>query len=695
MGKLIVSSFLILIVVLSVGCTENKGGPVAPQNQTTSQIDTDCNTPLCLTDSISLLELQDRHIDENVLKIFSAAVDPVRNRIYVSGILTPNIAIMDGATESCIGTMDSGMGWEYSLKYLHIDYVKNYLYIIDGSKGELIRIDLNNGNIKGPIPIGSRSGIAAVDTKRGRIYITSRFSPHFSAYDGSTLNLLFKTDEMSEGTGDMVYNEKKDLLYILDFLNPKINVFDPKSNKIIEKITYDNSCCGGNSKQLAYDPERNSFFILVARHVEVVDYAGKSINSIDIEWGRDIERIAFEPDSKKLLVLTVDKEKEGQVSGVGGHLEVYDPYSVNRFYDISFGKKPHRLEVNTANNKIYIPNGDASVLWSISTDTFDKATPIRVGDSIEQVVLSKNGEKLYLNSRLGGSYLIEYDTNSGSYQTFKSGTWPIPIRVDSNRENLFVLNAWDSTLSVYSLYPNRTLLSTISLGIPKGTTDRLPDMIVDSANGIAYVAYPEFGQIIVVDWKDNIIIKTINIMEFKKGEAGGGPGDIQLAFDENNNRLIVLLTQGTRIEVYDTSRNYALIKKIDVSSINLKKVREGANVDLLFLDSDNNRLFVGPYEFDSVKLEPTGRVIQEGQRVFAFDPVENAYWASGVKLEGKIQNDIVGMIDAETLKARYVQTFGQAQTTKPSFAIDTNNRKLYVGYMAMAKLETYSIGDIK
>jgi len=81
--------------------------------------------------------------------------------------------------------------------------------------------------------------------------------------------------------------------------------------------------------------------------------------------------------------------------------------------------------------------------------------------------------------------------------------------------------------------------------------------------------------------------------------------------------------------------------------------------------------------------------------VFAFDPVENAYWASGVRQDGNIQNGIVSVIDAEMLKTRYVQTLGQTQTTKPSFAIDTNNRKLYVGYMAMAKFEVYSIGDIK
>jgi len=184
-------------------------------------------------------------------------------------------------------------------------------------------------------------------------------------------------------------------------------------------------------------------------------------------------------------------------------------------------------------------------------------------------------------------------------------------------------------------------------------------------------------------------------MEFKKGEAGGGPGDIQLAIDEKNKRLIVLLTQENRIEVYDASRNYVLLKKVDASSLNLKKVKEGANVDLLFIDSDNNRLFVGPYEFDINTLNPSGRALLDGQRVIAFDPKENAYWVSGVKRDGKDQNDIVSVIDAETLKTRYINNLGKTQTTKPSFAVDTENRKLYVGYMAMARLEIYSIGDIK
>lgn len=692
MNKYLTCSIFLFVLILSLGCNENiQSNPTV----TSINIDNSCKEPLCLSDSISLLELENRALNENVLKIFSAAADPVRNKVYVSGILTPGIAVLDGKTELWSDTIDSGMGEDYSLKYLYIDSLKNYLYIIDGSNKFLRRIDLNNGEIIGPVPISSKSGIAAVDTKRGRIYLSSRLSPHFSIYDGKTLNLLYKTDEMGEGTGDLFYDDKNDVLYVLDFLNPIIYVFDPSTFKIKYKLDFEASCCGGNSKELQFDQETGTFYILVARHVDIISSTGKIIKTIDISEDRDIEKITFEPKSRKLLILSLDRAGDGVVSGVGGHLEVYEAGTGKKTTELSFGKKPHRFTINSSNNRIYVPNGDASVLWSISMDTYGTAKPIRLGDSVEGVLLSKNGDKIFMNSRLGGSYLIEYDIKGGTYETFTSGTWPIPIRLDSKGETLFVLNAWDSTLSVYSLYPKRSLISNISLGVPDGTTDRLPDMTVGSGNNIVYIGYPEFGKIIAVDWRNNSIIKTIIINGFQRGEQSGGPGDLQLAFDSKNQKLIVLWTQDAKLLIFDANRNYNLTREVDISSINLKKVKEGANVDLLFIDSDKNRLFVGPYEFNLATYQMTGRSIQEGQRIFAYDPIENAYWASGVKQDGKIQNDSVSVIDSETLKAKHVEILGQSHTTKPSFALDQNNRKLYVGHMTKAVLEIYNIYEIK
>lgn len=57
----------------------------------------------------------------NHLKIFDAAVDETRNRIYVQSILTDGIAVIDGATDTLIGSLASGIGNDnYHLTYLAV-----------------------------------------------------------------------------------------------------------------------------------------------------------------------------------------------------------------------------------------------------------------------------------------------------------------------------------------------------------------------------------------------------------------------------------------------------------------------------------------------------------------------------------------------------------------------------------------------
>ena len=143
--------------------SSGQGQPLAPMT---------CNQALCEFARLSLLELQDRPIENNVLKLFSAAADPQRNLVYVAGIMTSDIAILDGSSEQWIGTVDSGMTGSNALKYLHIDPVANFLYVIDATNNQLRRIDLNTGEVAGPVVINPGMGQAAVDTSRSRIYLT-------------------------------------------------------------------------------------------------------------------------------------------------------------------------------------------------------------------------------------------------------------------------------------------------------------------------------------------------------------------------------------------------------------------------------------------------------------------------------------------------------------------------------------------
>ena len=653
-----------------------------------------CNQFLCLQTTLDLLDIQNRPIDENVLKLFSVAVDPLRNRVYVAGIMTPQIAILDGASEQWIGTVETGMSESNGLKYLHVDPAANYLYVIDATRNQLWRIDLNSGDTAGPVSVQAGMGLAAVDMQRTQIYLPSREAPYFTAYDGKSLQVVYTAEELSEGAGKPIYDELTDRLYVLDIgangSQRTIYELNPENGKILRRITYPANP-GQRTRDFVWDAQNQRFFVLGDRSVQVLDLNGAQLLEIPLQVRQTYQSMVYDSAHDRLALLFITPPQSGEVAGTGGNLRVYEGSSGELVNTLEFGRKPHRMSLNPANGRIYVPNGDASVVWSIPTESYATAAPLRLGESVEQVVLANGGQTLYVNSRLGGSYLASFEVENGAFTTFTAGTWPIPLRTDAVGEHLIVLNAWDSTLSVFAAGDETTWLNTISIGLPPGTTDRLPDLAVDSSQGLAYAAYPEFGRIAIVDWKMGQAVGTIQVEGYPSGEQGGGPGNLQVAVDEKNQHLIVLWNfNSPRLQIYDAGNDYRLLEDRDLTALDWKSVRQGAGSDLLFVDAEMERLFVGPFEFTLQDGQPTGRILEQGTRIFAVDPQSNRYWVSGIQQNGQEEFNLLAVIDRQSLAAQEVQILGAAATAKPTYALDVARCLLYVGYLTKAEVQVYS-----
>ena len=661
-----------------------------------------CEQVLCEYTTLSLLELQNRPIDTNVLKLFSAAADPQRNLVYVDGIMTPDIAILDGSTEQWIGTVASGMSGSNALKYLHLDPAANYLYIIDATNNELRRIDLNSGEIAGPVKVRSGMGQAAVDTRRGWIYLPARESPYFSAYDGKTLQVVYTTDSMGEGAGWPIYDAQNDAVFVLDIAatgaQRSIYRLDPQNGQVMETIGY-NAAGQQRSGEFAYDPASGRFFFVAGQRILVLGRDGSTQLEIPLPLQQyELQSMLFDPLHDRLAVLLEHRPQDGEVASVGGHLLVYDVSNLHPgelVSEFDYGNKPHRLTLNEANGHIYTPNGDASIVWSIDTDSYSGATALRLGDSVEQVVLANGGANIYVNSRLGGSYVASYNADTGAFSTFTSGDWPIPMQSDASGQHLIVLNAWDSTLSVFAAGAETTLLRTIPLGLPRGTTDRLPELAIDTTHHLAFAAYPEFGKIAVVDWQNGQAVAILEIQGYPAGDEGGGPGEMQVAVDEASNRLFVLWnTRQARLQTYQIDNHYALVNEYDLNNLDWGKIRMSVSGEALFVDAGMGRLFAGPYEFDLATVQPTGRSLPQGQRIFAIDPQTDTYWARGAEA-GPQGRNYVAVLERGRLAVKFVETFDAATTTKPSFALDPVRRLLYIGYLTAAEVKVYAIGNFQ
>ncbi len=657
------------------------------------RVETLCDAPLCFAGRTNLLAMLGRPIQQNVLKLFSAAADPVSNRVYVSGIMTRHMGILDGSTEEWIGSLDTG---DYGWKYLYLDPVARFLYIANASDSTLQRIHLDTGASLGPVAADAVLFKAAVDTRRARLLLGSDVSPYFRAVDGATLLPIFGTDALGSSVGSPIYDEDRDVVYLFDVAatgaSREIHVVSPTNGARLGTIPY-TMPPNQRERSQQFDKLSNRFFIATTRTLRVLDGSGVTRISISFASNRQCQDLIYDAAHDRIAALTLEATS-GAVEAVAGHLEVYHPSTGALERDIQFGRKPHRMTLNTANQNIYVPNGDASVVWSLPTGSYTHASPIRLGESLEQIVTARGGGLLYMNSRLGGSYLAQFDTDSAVCETFTNGVWPIPIRADPNGARLVVANAWDSTLDLYNLNPTRALTATIPIGLPPGSTDRLPDLAVDFSNDLAYAAYPEFGKIAVVNLATTSAVALLTVTNFPAKAEGGGPGELQVAVNPATQRLYLFLANQRRLRILDASANYAQLADVDLSSLAWNAVMTGANHDLMFLDHDRGRLFVGPYECDPTTGLPTGRALADGHRIFAFDPAENAYWASGVHLADGLQQDFVAVLDRDSLALRHLADLGEAHKMLREYTLDSALRRLYIARPHLAEFDTYAVGVI-
>ena len=82
----------------------------------------------------------------NTTKIFDIALDSTRNRIYVHGIITDQLAEIDTETGALVGYLDTDLEG-YHLSYLDANPSTSRVYVADQKSNTLIKIDAPNNHI--------------------------------------------------------------------------------------------------------------------------------------------------------------------------------------------------------------------------------------------------------------------------------------------------------------------------------------------------------------------------------------------------------------------------------------------------------------------------------------------------------------------------------------------------------------------
>ncbi len=628
---------------------------------------------------IDMLRLLARPLDNNVLKLFRVIADPLRNRLYVAGIMTQHLAVLDATSHDVIGTIDSGiLGNAY--KYLALDTTANRLYIRDGINHELLALDLNTGGRIGPvsIPEGEIGDIVA-DPVRGLVYMTTTGAPGFRTFEGTSLASVFTSTAMGSALPSLVHVTEEDALYLLDATQGTGRIYRMRlSDRSITNISFSVTPLGRPST-LAYSRADRRFFVCVAgQGMLVLSETGRVERTLTLP-ALEFQDMAFNDRDGRLLALFTERPANGEIVGSGGRLWSYD----GRIWAemAAFGYKSHSIAINPATGRFYCPSGDESKVWHGASSS-TAVSALRLGDSVEHVVPSSGA--MFISSRLGGSYVSAYDPSTRTAVAFSTGMWPACIAVDPANRYLLILNAWDSTLSVFEL-PARRLIATIGIGLPVGTTDRLPDLAVDFTRGLAYAAYPEFGQVAVIDWRTGRALTPITIDGFVGGDVGGGPNQMQVVLTETSARLLVLSPTLRRLDAYDISATTP--SRITQTQVSIAQTSERVAWKTLFVDAGRDRAFVGADIFDVRTGRTVGTRLARGQRVFSSDDTRDVYWAASVVDEVLS----VYTFDRSSLAQLDSRTIGNTDYLAPDLALDVARSRLYVTHLAAARIDEYQL----
>jgi DNA-binding beta-propeller fold protein YncE len=651
---------------------------------------------------VDLLRLLSREFDRNTLKLFAVTSDPVRNRVIVAGILSQYVSILDGVTHrppsDGPATVDTGVTL-FSYKYLAVDTTANRLYIRDTLNSKLSSVHLGTGAITGPIDLPAGLGAIVADSARGLVYVTTTEAPGFRVYDGATLALVTSLTSMGSALLSMVHDPTTDDLYVLDSSVPTPSeavgrIYRlPLATRIPTTITFTPNSTAARASTMARSRASGRFYVVLAGGITVLTSEGATLHTRALP-GLELQDMAFDDTDRRLLALFLDplSEADRKYSASGGRLYAYSGDTLSgpalssaALSEIAaFGRKPHTIHVNSATGRFYCAAGDDSTVWSGAANS-NVIAGIRIGDSIEDLVLSPPDGTLYMNSRLGGSHVVAYNPVSGAATSFVAGTWPTGMAIDSVGQRLVVLNAWDSTMSVFAL-PARTLLSTIPIGLPRGTTDRLPDFAVDFTRQRAYAAYPEFGQVAVVDLSAGVALTPLTVDGFTTGDIDGGPNQMQIAVSESAARLHVMSPSLQRLDVYNVAAAPVLVGSQSLPQTVAQSVGRPL-WKLLFIDDERGKVFVAGVEREVATGAVTSRALSHGQRVFAADSSRNRYWAAAIE-DGAIN---IYVSDRTSLALVDTYAAGATDTLAPQFALDTARGRLFVSHLVAAQFDSYTV----
>lgn len=329
-----------------------------------------------------------------------------------------------------------------------------------------------------------------------------------------------------------------------------------------------------------------------------------------------------------------------------GIIEIYNS-SNKKVGEILSGLDSLYFVIDQTTGKLYTTATGDSVVSVFDLNNLESANfcqnnncwvkDIDVGDMIDQVIVDSK-DNMYARNRLGGNVIYKYNLTSKSFtiidnENHLSGgkamfsnehsydgiaMWPTGMELSKDEKTLYVLSHYGALIDVIDTSTNKVRDRIKFITKLKPRTDGISIMAMDKEREKIFAAFPELGIIGVANGINKTVVGYIDLTKYGFDSfmaANGGPGEINMAVDENTGNLYVyfpkkiLVFNGKTFEKETEAATTVDIKKESILTIN------GAKSELYL----KNKIF------DLTILKEKG-VFSKGEKVSAFDNQNSAVY---------------------------------------------------------------------
>lgn len=437
---------LILVLVGASGCSDSgsdKASPTAqPAAETTQPVgQLTQEAPATPTPQTTPAEAYDGRILANIPLFpgganFSRpngiAINLATDRLYIAFRDTQNIAVLDSNTYEVIAAIDLGLEPAGDFRWpseVAVDPSRNRIYVgIQGVDPEVVVLDGRSNTITNRFSQIGYPVSLAVNAVTARLYVAHRrFVTVFDIQSGVRVADI----PLEEDPDDVAVNVATNRVYVAHYWGDSISVIDGNSNQVVKAVE------GVEwAARVAADPNGNRVYVSCVESIVVLD--GTTEEVID-----EIELAYFFPgdltvhpdtglvyalDDTKLLVLdgrdgtVVDKRVVTEIFGGEGSLAI--DYLTNRLYVIHFVQPRPQ---------------DVLRVVDIAGNTIGRMEAVPLGSKPVDVVLSRNGKKLYVaNSSADVVSVVDAATNK-LIRNVGVGVQPTRLAIDQDANEVYVV----------------------------------------------------------------------------------------------------------------------------------------------------------------------------------------------------------------------------------------------------------------